>query len=181
MLARSLLTIAFGGCLLALFALPGAQAQSPTAPTASIDPEAIDAIWQKASSKYDVERAALLKQVDAVDHHGPLRADWESLQKYDALEWHKDAKVGIFVNWGVYSVPAFGNEWYPRSMYSLGSDEYKHHVATYGTQDKFGYKDFVPMFKAADFNAAAWAQLFKKIRRQICRTGGGASRWLRDV
>ena len=162
MLARSLLTIACGGCLFALLAVPGAQAQSPTAPTASIDPEAIDAIWQKASSKYDGERAALLKQVDAADHHGPFRPDWESLQKYEAPEWYKDAKFGIFIHWGVYSVPAFGNEWYPRSMYSTGSDEYKHHIATYGTQDKFGYKDFIPMFKAADFNAAAWAQLFQK-------------------
>jgi alpha-L-fucosidase len=162
MLARSLLAIALGGFLLALLALPGAQAQSPTAPTASIDPEAIDAIWQKASSKYDGERAALLKQVDAADHHGPFRPDWESLQKYEAPEWYKDAKFGIFIHWGVYSVPAFGNEWYPRSMYSTGSDEYKHHIATYGTQDKFGYKDFIPMFKAADFDAAAWAQLFQK-------------------
>ncbi len=76
MLARSLLTIALGGFLLALLALPGAQAQSPTAPTASIDPEAIDAIWQKASSKYDGQRAALLKQVDGADHHGPFRPDW---------------------------------------------------------------------------------------------------------
>ena len=162
MLACSLLTIACGGCLLALLAVPGAQAQSPTAPTASIDPEAIDAIWQKASSKYDGERAALLKQVEAADHHGPFRPDWESLQKYEAPEWYKDAKFGIFIHWGVYSVPAFGNEWYPRSMYSAGSDEYKHHIATYGAQDKFGYKDFIPMFKTADFDAAAWAQLFKK-------------------
>jgi alpha-L-fucosidase len=159
---RSLLTIALGGFLLALFALPGAQAQSPTAPTASIDPETIDAIWQKASSKYDGQRAALLKQVDAADRHGPFRPDWESLQKYEAPEWYKDAKFGIFIHWGVYSVPAFGNEWYPRNMYNAGSDEYKHHIATYGTQDKFGYKDFIPMFKAVDFNAAAWAQLFEK-------------------
>ncbi|HET7437927.1 MAG TPA: alpha-L-fucosidase, partial [Nitrospira sp.] len=162
MLARSLLTIALGAFLLALLALPGAQAQSPTAPTASIDPEAIDAIWQKASSKYDGQRAALLKQVDGADHHGPFRPDWESLQKYEAPEWYKDAKFGIFIHWGVYSVPAFGSEWYPRNMYGAGSDEYKHHIATYGTQDKFGYKDFIPMFKAADFNAAAWAQLFQK-------------------
>jgi alpha-L-fucosidase len=159
---RSLLTIALGGYLLALFPLPGAQAQSPTAPTTSIDPETIDAIWQKASNKYDDQRAALLKQVDAADHHGPFRPDWESLQKYEAPEWYKDAKFGIFIHWGVYSVPAFGNEWYPRNMYSLGSDEYKHHIATYGTQDKFGYKDFIPMFKAADFDAAAWAELFRK-------------------
>src|SRR5690242_4150210 len=159
---RSLLTIALGGFLLALLALPGAQAQSATAPTASIDPEALDAIWQKASSKYDGQRAALLKQVDAAGHHGPFRPDWESLQKYEAPEWYKDAKFGIFIHWGVYSAPAFGSEWYPRNMYSAGSDEYKHHITTYGTQDKFGYKDFIPMFKAADFNAAAWAQLFQK-------------------
>jgi alpha-L-fucosidase len=127
-----------------------------------MDPEASDAIWQNASSKYDGQRAALLKQVDAADHHGPFRPDWESLQKYEAPEWYRDAKFGIFIHWGVYSVPAFGSEWYPRGMYSLGSEEYKHHIATYGTQDKFGYKDFIPMFKAADFNAAAWAQLFKK-------------------
>jgi alpha-L-fucosidase len=159
---RSLLTIALGGFLLALSALPGALAQSPTAPTASIDPETIDAIWQKASNRYDNQRAALLKQVDAADRHGPFRPDWESLQKYEAPEWYKDAKFGIFIHWGVYSVPAFGNEWYPRSMYNAGSDEYNHHIATYGTQDKFGYKDFIPMFKAADFNAAAWAELFRK-------------------
>ena len=159
---RALLPIVLGGFLLAFCALPSAHAQNATAPIASADPEAIDAIWQKASSKYDGPRAALLKQVDAADHHGPFRPDWGSLQKYEAPEWYKDAKFGIFIHWGVYSVPAFGNEWYPRNMYSAGSDEYKHHIAMYGTQDKFGYKDFIPMFKAADFNAAAWAQLFQK-------------------
>jgi alpha-L-fucosidase len=77
-------------------------------------------------------------------------------------EWYKDAKFGIFIHWGAYSVPAFGNEWYPRNMYREGSEEYKHHIATYGPLDKFGYKDFLPMFKAEHFDAAAWAQLFKK-------------------
>ena len=43
-----------------------------------------------------------------------------------------------------------------------GSREYKHHIATYGPQDKFGYKDFIPMFKAEHFDPAAWAELFKK-------------------
>ena len=93
---------------------------------------------------------------------GPFRADWESLQKYEAPEWYKDAKFGIFIHWGAYSVPAFGNEWYPRSMYSSGSPEYRHHIETYGKQDKFGYKDFIPMFKAEHFDPAAWAELFKK-------------------
>jgi alpha-L-fucosidase len=152
----------FGAIVLALGAFTALHAQNATAPTASEDPEVIDQIWQKASSKYDAERATLLKQVDAADHEGPYRPDWESLQKYEAPEWYRDAKFGIFIHWGVYSVPAFGSEWYPRLMYIKGSREYKHHIATYGPQDKFGYKDFIPMFKAEHFDPAAWAELFKK-------------------
>src|SRR5271170_2533189 len=89
------------------------------------------------------------------------QATWSSLKTYEVPDWYRDAKFGIFIHWGVYSVPAFGSEWYPRDMYRPGSDEYKHHLATYGPVDKFGYKDFVPMFKAEHFDAAAWARLFK--------------------
>jgi len=159
---RSLSIRKLSATLVALSALSMLHAQTATAPTASQDPESIDQIWQKASSRYDDARASLLKQVDDADLQGPFRPDWESLQKYEVPEWYKDAKFGIFVHWGVYSVPAFGNEWYPRNMYSEGSEEYKHHIATYGPQDKFGYKDFIPMFKAEQFNPAAWAELFKK-------------------
>ncbi len=150
------------GFVFALSALSIAHAQDATAPTAAQEPATIDQLWQKASSKYDGQRTALLSDVDSMDHQGPFRADWESLQKYDIPEWYKDAKFGIFIHWGVYSVPAFGNEWYPRNMYQAGSPEYKHHQAAYGPQDKFGYKDFIPMFKAEHFDPAAWAELFKK-------------------
>jgi alpha-L-fucosidase len=156
-LIRRLSIVALGLC-----AFSNVNAQSATASTASEDPESIDQIWQKASSKYDSQRAALLKDVDTADHQGPFRPDWESLQKYEAPEWYRDAKFGIFIHWGVYSVPAFGSEWYPRLMYIEGSPEYKHHIATYGSQDKFGYKDFIPNFKAENFDPAAWAELFKK-------------------
>ncbi|HVN20506.1 MAG TPA: alpha-L-fucosidase [Dongiaceae bacterium] len=148
--------------LLAFSASLTLHAQNATAPTVSLDPATIDAGWQKASNKYDGQRATLLKDVAAPDRQGPFRPDWESLRKYEAPDWYKDAKFGIFIHWGAYSVPAFGNEWYPRNMYLQGSDEYKHHLATYGSQDKFGYKDFLPMFKAEHFDPAAWAQLFKK-------------------
>jgi alpha-L-fucosidase len=148
--------------VVALSAICSVHAQSATAPTASQDPATIDQYWQKASSKYDAQRAALLEEVDTADRQGPFRPDWESLQKYEVPEWYKDAKFGIFIHWGVYSVPAFGNEWYPRNMYQVGTPEYEHHVATYGPQDKFGYKDFIPMFKAERFDAAAWADLFKR-------------------
>jgi len=160
LLTHSILRISIA--VTVLFARSGLYAQNATAPTASQDPAVIDQVWQKASSKYDSQRATLLKDVDSVNAQGPFRADWESLQKYETPEWYKDAKFGIFIHWGLYSVPAFGNEWYPRNMYTEGSREYKHHLATYGPQDKFGYKDFIPMFKAEHFDAVAWADLFKK-------------------
>ena len=98
-------------------------------------------------------------QTNAQDRY---QATWQSLETYQTPDWFRDAKFGIFIHWGVYSVPAFGSEWYPRNMYQQGSDEFKHHVATYGPQNKFGYKDFIPMFKAEKFDPDAWADLFEK-------------------
>ena len=138
------------------------QAVPATSPTNSFDAAVIDQIWQQASAKYDHQRATILKEVDAVNGQGPFRPEWESLAKYEIPEWYRDAKFGIFIHWGVYSVPAVGSEWYPRDMYREGSNEYKHQVATYGPPDKFGYKDFIPLFKAEHFDPAAWAHLFKE-------------------
>jgi alpha-L-fucosidase len=135
---------------------------SATAPTVGTDPVVLDRQWAAGNSKYDAQRKKVLEDVERADHEGPYRADYESLDKYQAPEWYKDAKFGIFIHWGVYSVPAYGNEWYPREMYIPGSDIYKHHVATYGPQNKFGYKDFIPMFKAEKFDPQAWAHLFKE-------------------
>lgn len=90
-------------------------------------------------------------------------ADWESLSRHDASpEWFQDAKLGIYFHWGVYSVPAYGNEWYPRNMHFENSDVYKHHLETYGHPSEFGYHDFVPMFKAEYFDPEEWAELFQK-------------------
>ncbi len=91
-----------------------------------------------------------------------FKADLDSIAAhYEFPQWYTDAKFGIFIHWGVYSVPAFGSEWYPHSMYQEGSDEYEHHRQTYGDQQKFGYKDFIPMFKAEHFDADKWAALFE--------------------
>jgi alpha-L-fucosidase len=90
------------------------------------------------------------------------QSNWESLKKYSVPEWFRDAKFGIFIHWGVYSVPAFGSEWYPRQMYQKDSKEFKHHIEIYGPQTTFGYKDFIPMFKAEHFDPVQWVTLFKK-------------------
>ncbi|SFU66514.1 alpha-L-fucosidase [Pustulibacterium marinum] len=90
-------------------------------------------------------------------------ANWDSLAKYqEAPEWFREAKFGIYAHWGVLSVPAYANDWYPRNMHIVGSNEYKHHVETYGEPKDFGYHDFVPEFKAENFNAEEWATLFEK-------------------
>ena len=92
------------------------SAQTSTAPTASDGAESLAAIWQKASAKYDGPRNAILADVDRGTHDGPFRPDWNSLSQYKVPDWYRDAKFGIFIHWGVYSVPAFGSEWYPRQM-----------------------------------------------------------------
>ncbi|MDH4196691.1 MAG: alpha-L-fucosidase [Candidatus Aminicenantes bacterium] len=101
-------------------------------------------------------------QVEKVIAAGPFAADWKSLENAQVPLWYVDGKFGIFIHWGVYSVPAFGSEWYPRQMYLPGTAEFKHHLATYGPQNKFGYKDFIPLFKAEKFDPQAWAALFKR-------------------
>ena len=108
------------------------------------------------------DKKAWLKKIDEVIAKGPYRADWNSLSAYRVPEWYKDAKFGIFIHWGIYSVPAFGNEWYSRNMYIQGSPEFEHHRKTYGDQKDFGYKDFIPLFKAERFEPKEWAELFKK-------------------
>ena len=113
-----------------------------------------------AQRSYPQTLARRLSAIDAAVRRGPYRADWSSLENYREPAWFRAAKFGIFVHWGVYSVPAYGNEWYSRNMYIKGSDAYRHHVATYGPQTTFGYKDFIPRFTADKFDAAAWIDLF---------------------
>jgi alpha-L-fucosidase len=57
---------------------------------------------------------------------------------------------------------AFDNEWYPRNMYLPDQPAFKHHVATYGPQSQFGYKDLIPQFRAEKFDPQHWARLFKQ-------------------
>ena len=88
-------------------------------------------------------------------------ATWESLKQYEIPEWYIDAKFGIFIHWGPYCVPAFGNEWYPRRMYLEEDPAFEHHRQTWGEHTDFGYKDFIPMMTAENFDADEWAQLFQ--------------------
>jgi alpha-L-fucosidase len=100
-------------------------------------------------------------------NRGPIplyQPTWNSLRQHHTPEWFRDAKFGIYTHWGLYSVPACGwnGTWYPYNMYREGNGQYDHHVKTYGGPEKFGYKDFIPMFTAEKFDPDEWAEMFKK-------------------
>ncbi len=101
---------------------------------------------------------------------------WESLDKRPVPDWFEDSKFGIFIHWGVYSVPSWGptgdsigvydkySEWYWNKLMNTGSKVNKHfsqyHLATYGPN--FKYQDFAPLFKAELFRPEQWAKLFRE-------------------
>jgi alpha-L-fucosidase len=107
---------------------------------------------------------------------GSYSADWTSLANHETPEWYKDSVFGLYWHWGPYSVPAFGC-WGGRNMYMPegGTSEewghiedkykntYEYVKEAYGEPGiEFGYKDFIPMFKAEKWDPAAWAVLFKE-------------------
>ena len=127
---------------------------------------------------------------------------FESLEKANPVpEWFKDAKFGIYFHWGVYTVPAFGNEWYPRSMYIKGSAENKHHIETYGDPSEWPYNYFItgakdkkgnfvqfaPKLKSegGKFDPDEWAQLFAdagaKFAGPVAEHHDGFSMWASKV
>ena len=87
---------------------------------------------------------------------------WESLMKHDATpQWYEDAVLGFYFHWGPYSVPGFGCGGYWR-MYIKDNWAYKLVKENYGEPGiEFGYKDFVPMWKAPNYDPDEWARLFK--------------------
>ncbi|MBR3341302.1 MAG: alpha-L-fucosidase [Clostridiales bacterium] len=103
-----------------------------------------------------------LKIIEDTISNGKYKDDWQSLSGHKTPDWYYRAKLGIFIHWGIYSVPAYACEWYPRWMYNPGSREYEYHKKNFGDPKDFGYKDFIPMFKGERFNADEWVELFRR-------------------
>ncbi|RZU41500.1 alpha-L-fucosidase [Edaphobacter modestus] len=96
------------------------------------------------------------------DLNGPVQPTWESFRDtYAVPTWFNQAKFGIFIHWGLYSIPAHGSEWYERHMYK-DAEGIKWHAEHYGPQDKFGYKEFIPLFKPDKYHAEEWISLFQR-------------------
>lgn len=95
---------------------------------------------------------------------------WPSLDARPIPAWFEDAKFGIFIHWGLYSVPAYRPlekglyasyaEWYYAKVYQNEKNGGKtFHEKNYGKD--FEYRDFAPLFKAELWNPDEWAKMFK--------------------
>jgi alpha-L-fucosidase len=86
---------------------------------------------------------------------GPFAPTWDSIRtNYAVPGWFRDAKFGIFMHWGLYAVPAHASEWYEKHMYgNPGITQW--HTEKFGSPDKFGYKDFIPLFTATNWDPDA--------------------------
>lgn len=112
---------------------------------------------------------------------GNYTGTWESVKKHQVPEWYENCKFGIFIHWGIYSVPAFAPrtwelgevdgdeewfcnnpyaEWYYNSVNVGKGPTYEHHLKKYGKD--FKYEDFIPQWRAENWNPAQWAELFQK-------------------
>src|SRR6195256_1409147 len=97
-------------------------------------------------------------------------ANWASLDARPSPAWYTDAKFGIFIHWGVYSVPSYAPlhikgetmyaEWYWNSLNKNNSSTRKFHDRVYGPN--FQYADFAPMFKCEFYDPDHWADIFAR-------------------
>lgn len=99
----------------------------------------------------------------------PYKPDWESLDKHKMPSWYEDAKIGLSMHWGVYSVPGWAPrekgisyaEWYGYRMNEKGNPTVDYHRENYG--EKFTYDEFIPMWKAESYDPYEWAKFAKKM------------------
>ena len=157
--------------------------------------------WEKVCSLV-LFCAGILSNMSAQPSKEIYQPNFESLEKVNPVpEWFKDAKFGIYFHWGVYSVPAYSNEWYPRNMYHEGSSENKHHKAKYGDPSEWPYSNFItgandkeghfiqfaPKLKSegGKFDPDEWAQLFAdagaKFAGPVAEHHDGFSMWASKV
>jgi alpha-L-fucosidase len=90
---------------------------------------------------------------------------WETLRSRPYPKWFTDAKLGIFIHWGIYSVPSYGGaesygEWYLRGLQAGDANRTNFMKKYYG--EDFTYEDFAPLWKAELFDPKEWAEIFEK-------------------
>ncbi len=94
--------------------------------------------------------------------NGKFKPTWESLQQYEAPEWFRDAKFGIWAHWGPQCEPLAG-DWYARHMYIQGRPQYGVQLEKYGHPSEFGFKDVIHAWKADKWDPERLVKLYKRV------------------
>ena len=91
---------------------------------------------------------------------GQYDPTWESLDTRPLPQWYDDAKFGIFLHWGVFSVPSFKNEWF---WYRWKGEQNQDYIDFMEKNYKpgFSYPEFASGFTAEFYNPDEWADLFQ--------------------
>ena len=93
---------------------------------------------------------------------GAFKPEWESLKaQYQAPDWFRDAKFGIWAHWSAQCVPEFG-DWYARKMYIQGDKFYQHHLEHYGHPADTGFMEMNNRWKAERWNPEELIDLYAK-------------------
>ena len=92
---------------------------------------------------------------------GPYKPTWDSLLQYDAPDWYRDAKFGIWAHWSPQCVPEDG-DWYARNLYMQGSKQYDNQQAHYGHPSRFGYKDLCAQWTLLNWEPDELIERYKK-------------------
>jgi len=96
---------------------------------------------------------------------GKFEPSWESLSQYQAPEWFRNAKFGIWAHWGPQCQPGQG-DWYARLMYNEGSKQYQWHVKNYGHPSVAGFKEVINSWKADKWDPEKLISLYKRAGAQ---------------
>ncbi|KAJ8038034.1 Plasma alpha-L-fucosidase [Holothuria leucospilota] len=115
---------------------------------------AIDATKLKFEPKAKQPKSSANKE-----QSGPYFPNWDSIDSRPLPEWYDEAKFGIFIHWGVYSVPAFQTEWFWR-RWKDGIPSFVLFMAK-NYPPRFQYPDFAPLFTAEMFDANHFADVLK--------------------
>lgn len=109
-----------------------------------------------------MNRELYLSQIDRVNREGKYHPDWQSLATHPIPEWYRQKRLGIFLHWGPFSVPAY-HDWYARCMYEQGRPEYLHHLEKYGDHKEHGYKHFIQKLTMENYCPEEWIALFREV------------------
>ena len=111
---------------------------------------------------------------------GPYKPTWDSLLQYDAPEWYRDAKFGIWAHWSPQCVPEAG-DWYARNMYMEGSEQYKFQLEHYGPSFEVWIQGALSAVDAAELGAGGADRALQEGRSQAVYRARQSSRRLRRV